>query len=134
MANWSFNDPHGERRLMSHGDTTIDAIRLALGMYQTRAEIANSNIANASVPGSLALRADFSQYQAMLEAAANGQGDGLAQAIGSVREPTIRPLETPLNLDEQVSEMVGAGAGFQSLTEALSRQFGLMRLAVVGRN
>ncbi|WP_093536411.1 hypothetical protein PWP89_10675 [Stenotrophomonas rhizophila] len=119
---------------MSHGDTTIDAIRLALGMYQTRAEIANSNIANASVPGSLALRADFSQYQAMLEAAANGQGDGLAQAIGSVREPTIRPLETPLNLDEQVSEMVGAGAGFQSLTEALSRQFGLMRLAVVGRN
>lgn len=119
---------------MSHGDTTINAIRLALGMYQTRAEIANSNIANASMPSSLALRADFSHYQTMLEAAANGQGDGLDQAIQSVREPTIRPLEAPLNLDAQVSEMVGAGAGFQSLTEALSRQFGLMRLAVVGRN
>lgn len=119
---------------MSHGDTTIDAIRLALGMYQTRAEIANSNIANASVPGNVALRADFSQYQVLLDAAADGHNQGLAEAIGQVREPTIRPLETPLNLDAQVSEMVGAGAGFQSLTEALSRQFGLMRLAVVGRN
>lgn len=119
---------------MSHGDTTIDAIRLALGMYQTRAEIANSNIANASVPGSLALQADFSQYQAMLEAAYQGDANGLPEAIAQVREPAIRPLQTPLNLDAQVSEMVGAGAGFQSLTEALSRQFGLMRLAVVGRN
>ncbi len=119
---------------MSASDTTIDAIRLALGMYQTRAEIANSNIANASVSGGLALRADFSQYQLMLDAAMDGHGEGLAQAVHDVREPAIRPLDTPLNLDEQVSEMVGAGAGFQSLTEALSRQFGLMRLAVVGRN
>lgn len=119
---------------MSDSDTTINAIRLALGMYQTRAEIANSNIANASMPGALALRADFSQYQVLLDAAVDGRGHGLQQAIVNVREPTIRPLETPLNLDAQVSEMVGAGAGFQSLTEALNRQFGLMRLAVVGRN
>lgn len=120
--------------MMSSSETTIDAIRLALGMYQSRAEIANSNIANASMPGALALRADFSQYQVMLDAAVEGRSDGLRQAIAHVREPDIRPLETSLNLDAQVSELVGVGVGFQSLTEALNRQFGLMRLAVVGRN
>ncbi|KAA3601110.1 hypothetical protein JY452_07485 [Stenotrophomonas maltophilia] len=120
--------------MMSSSETTIDAIRLALGMYQSRAEIANSNIANASMPGALALRADFSQYQVMLDAAVEGRSDGLRQAIAQVREPDIRPLETPLNLDAQVGELVGVGVGFQSLTEALNRQFGLMRLAVVGRN
>jgi flagellar basal body rod protein FlgB len=39
-----------------------------------------------------------------------------------------------VQLDEQVGDMVAASLNYQSLSEALSRHFGLMRLAVTGRS
>ena len=115
-------------------EQTIDAVRLALGMYQLRAHVASLNIANASAPGARAVRADFAQAQSALDAAAAGTDAPLAQAIAQLAHATPAITGTPINLDEQVADMAAAGVGYQALGEALSRQFGLMRLAVTGRS
>lgn len=118
-----------------HNEQTIDAVRLALGMYQLRAHVASLNIANASTPGARALRADFARAQAALDAAATApEGTDLAQALRDIQSNPTAQTTAPINLDEQVGEMAAAGVGYQSLTEALSRQFGLMRLATTGRS
>jgi flagellar basal body rod protein FlgB len=115
-------------------EQTIDAVRLALGMYQLRAHVASLNIANAGTPGARAVRADFAQAQAALDASAAGAGVSLAQAIAQIAHSPTAVTDAPINLDEQVADMAAAGVGYQALGEALSRQFGLMRLAVTGRS
>lgn len=114
-------------------EQTIDAVRLALGMYQLRAHVASLNITNAGTPGARAVRADFAQAQSVLDAAATGSEAPLAQAIAQLAQSQPTATDAPINLDEQVADMAAAGVGYQALGEALSRQFGLMRLAVTGR-
>lgn len=123
---------------MSH-DIQIDAVRLALTLQQTRARVASINIANAGKPNATALRADFSVAEAALRQAAHAGsiGDGahwLASAERALRDIEMTPTASPIALDEQVAEMATAGADYQALTEALNRRFGLMRLAISGRN
>ncbi len=118
-----------------HNEHTIDAVRLALGMYQMRAYVASLNIANANAPGARALQADFSTAQAALESAAAGSSEpGLTQALKRLQDDTPVRTQDPIQLDQQVGEMAAATMGYQSLGEALSRQFGLMRLATTGRS
>jgi len=115
-------------------EQTIDAVRLAMGMYQLRAHVASLNIANASTPGARAARVDFASAQAALHGAAQGAETSLAQAIADITHAAPVATDLPINLDEQVADMSAAGVGYQALGEALSRQFGLMRLAVTGRS
>jgi flagellar basal-body rod protein FlgB len=115
-------------------ELTIDAVRLALGMYQLRAKVASLNIASGSTQGARALRVDFAHAQAALDAAAAGRGDGLAAGIASLTSAHPAPTAEPIQLDDQVAEMTTAGTGYQTLADALSRHFGLMRLAATGRN
>lgn len=115
-------------------EQTIDAVRLALGMYQLRAHVASLNIANAGTQGARAVRVDFARAQAALDGAANGADAPLAQAIADIAQAAPLATDAPINLDEQVADMSAAGIGYQALGEALSRQFGLMRLAVTGRS
>jgi len=115
-------------------ELTIDAVRLALGMYQLRANVASINIANAATPGARALRADFAQARTLLDAAAGGHGAGLAVGIEELAGERAQATSRPVQLDEEVAEMAAASTGFQTLSEALSRQFGLMRLAATGRS
>lgn len=120
-------------------EITIDAVRLALGMQEIQARVASTNIANANRPGAQALRVDFSALQQSLRdiASASDGGDmvsNLLDAEAALR--SSRPIASGLsiNLDQEVGSMVVAGTRYQALGEALSRQFGLMRLAISGRS
>lgn len=126
---------------MSH-DLTIESVRLALGMQQLRAEMAAQNIASANMPGARGVRLDFGASQALLAQAA-GQGADLDPSLGSalaaaadgVPHAVVPDLEgIPIQLDQQVADAASANLGYQALSEALSRRFGLMRLAIAGKN
>jgi flagellar basal body rod protein FlgB len=113
-------------------DTTIDAVRLALGLQELRARVASINVANAATPSAQALRVDFASVQGALSASAD---DGrIAEALDSLDALAPQATGEAIQLDEQVTEMASASASYQTLTEALSRQFGLMRLALTGRS
>lgn len=127
---------------MSGNDLTTEAVRLAMSMNQLRAEYASQNIAKAGTPGAQAARLDFGLSQGLLEQAAKtsiaGQGD-LLEALASAESQPMSSeyLEAPgsaINLDEEVADMASANLKYQTLTESLNRHFGLMRLAITGRN
>jgi len=123
-------------------DLTTQAVRLALGVSQLRADVASRNIPNTSTPGAQLMRADFANSQGLLErAAASDAGDAanLAEAIAAaLAQPAGAEHQdlagASINLDEQVADMATANLEYQSLTESLNRHFGLMRLAISGRN
>jgi flagellar basal body rod protein FlgB len=126
---------------MAH-DLTTEAIRLAMGMQQLRAENASRNIALANTPGAQATRLDFGSSQGLLEQAAtlSMQGaDGLVETLETAgsRSAVSESLDasgTGIHLDDEVADMAGANLQYQALAESLSRHFGLMRLAITGRN
>lgn len=123
-------------------DLTIESVRLALGMQQLRAEMAAQNIASANMSGARAMRLDFGASQALLVQAAE-QGmhpdpsleralSAAADALPNAAVPD--PEGGSIQLDEQVADAASANLGYQALSEALSRRFGLMRLAIAGKN
>ena len=127
---------------MSMGnDLTTEAIRLAMGMQELRAENASRNIALANTPDARATRLDFASTQGLLQRAAApaaGDEDGLMNALSAA---VLRPLASEsvdadgtVNLDAEVANMASANLEYQALTESLNRHFGLMRLAITGRN
>ena len=72
-----------------------------------------------------------------------GGGSRSPDPVGTDRGCRVRGeprLDDPVRVvlqnreDEQVGDMVAASLNYQSLSEALSRHFGLMRLAVTGRS
>jgi len=121
-------------------DITIEAARLALGMNELRARIASVNIANAGVAGATAKRIDFASVQSALEEAGapqSAESDLQAQVLHDRADglPGLQPSDDgePIQADAEVADMVAAGASYQALSEALSRHFGLLRLAISGR-
>lgn len=128
--------------MSSGNDITTEAVRLSLAMNQLRAENASQNIARAGTPGAQATRLDFARSQNLLSAAAIAGGDneaGLLDALArAAGEPTastqVDVAGTAINLDEEVADMSASSLEYQALTESLSRHFGLMRLAITGRN
>jgi flagellar basal-body rod protein FlgB len=128
---------------MSAGnDLTTQAVRLAMSMSQLRADFASQNIANASSPGAQATRVDFGRSQGLLEQAASASASNEQDLLVSLSEEASQPstnkhLDAPgtaINLDEEVADMASANLKYQALTESLNRHFGLMRLAITGRN
>ncbi len=122
-------------------DITTEAVRLALGVQQLRAEYAAQNIARANTPGAQAVRLDFNASQSLLTQAAAapvGQDASVSAAL-SVAADQLRPVEqlqapgTPIQLDEEVANLASANLDYQALSESLSRHFGLMRLAITGK-
>lgn len=117
-------------------ETTIEAVRLAMGIEELKARVASLNIANANRPDAQALRMDFAAAQAALTQAA-GAGDAgaaLRQASADIRTAAPSLAGQPIQADEQIADMSAAGLHYQALSEALSRHFGLMRLAISGRS
>jgi len=128
---------------MSAGnDITTEAVRLAMSMNQLRAEYASQNIAKASTPGAQATRLDFGFSQGLLEQAAQVSSSGERGLLDALTDAAAQPpsgehLDAPgstINLDEEVADMVSANLKYQTLTESLNRHFGLMHLAITGRN
>ncbi len=119
--------------------STLDAVRLSMGLQQLRAELASSNIARAGTPGLRAHTLDFSRLEGLLSAYGEGRASAadLQQGLAELRALSPREGSTEasaLGLDAQVAEMAAASMNYQTLGDALSRQFSLMRLAVTGRN
>jgi flagellar basal-body rod protein FlgB len=128
---------------MSAGnDLTLQAVRLAMSMSQVRADFASQNIAQASTPGAQAVRVDFGRSQGLLEQAIGGANNNEQGLLVSLSEAALNPassehrdaLGTAINLDEEVADMASANLKYTALTESLNRHFGLMRLAISGRN
>lgn len=118
---------------MAH-DITLDAVRLALGMQQRRAEVASTNIAGATTPGFMPQRLDFAAASGWLEQAAAGFSSAGSAPSASSAAIVADPSAAALQPDTQVAEMVAASLEFQALSESLNRHFGLMKLAVSGRS
>lgn len=121
---------------MSDYNVTLGAIGLALDMAQRRAEIASHNVAFANRPGGTVQRADFGDALALLQRVADGDdvdAAGLASArMGSTTSQRVGSAEGSLSLDHEVTELALASAHYQALSEAATRQFGLMSLALSG--
>ena len=123
-------------------DLTLQAVRLAMSMSQVRADFASQNIAQASTPGAQAARVDFGRSQGLLEQAIGGASSNEQGLLVSLSEAALRPASsehrdapgTAINLDEEVADMASANLKYTALTESLNRHFGLMRLAISGRN
>jgi flagellar basal-body rod protein FlgB len=119
-------------------ENTIDAVRLALNLHETRARTASMNVSNAGKSEATAMRVDFAKVEAALREVANAGSESeaaswLAAAASELRATKPQSTLDPIRLDEQVGDIATAGVEYQALTEALSRQFGLMRIAVTGR-
>jgi flagellar basal-body rod protein FlgB len=121
-------------------DITVEAVRLALGLQQLRAEVASSNIALANTPGHQVQRLEMGSAKALLrQAAMPGVGQSLFDSLASLSSTDLAsvvadPSAAAAQPDSQVAEMVAASLDYQSLAESLNRHFGLMRLAVSGRS
>jgi flagellar basal-body rod protein FlgB len=119
-------------------ENTIDAVRLALKLHETRAHVASMNVSNAGKPDATAMRVDFAKVEAALREVANAGSESeavrwLQSAANEMRAADPQGTLDPIRLDEQMGHIATAGVEYQALTEALSRQFGLMRIAVTGR-
>jgi flagellar basal-body rod protein FlgB len=127
---------------MSGSDITTEAVRLAMSMNQMRAEYASQNISKSNTPGAKAVHLDFAHTQGLLEQVASLSGVDKDSLLGALAEAASAPAFTEksdafsgaINLDEEVADMASANLKYQALTESLNRHFGLMRLAVAGRN
>lgn len=122
-------------------DLTTEALRLGLGMARVRAEVASANIANVDVGGYRPQRADFAQATGLLrEAAEQPAMDGAElqamtlHRLGESVHDADPDLNAPVSLDEEVAQLETANVDFQSLTTVMSRRFGLMQLALAGRD
>jgi flagellar basal-body rod protein FlgB len=119
-------------------ENTIDAVRLALNLHELRARTASVNVANANTPGATETRMDFAKVEAALRevVAAGDEVDAarwLAAASAELEATTAQNSAAPIQLDEQIAVLAAAGVDYHALTEALNRQFGLMRIAIAGR-
>lgn len=124
-------------------DITTQAVRLAMSMNQLRAEIASQNIARSSSPGAQASRLDFGRSQALLQQSVTASAQDAAALLPALSDAAYQPASgkaaygagsSSINLDEEVADMASANLEYQALTESLNRHFGLMRLAVTGKN
>jgi len=122
-------------------DVTADLARAALDIAQLRAETASRNVANADVAGYRPEQVDFASVLARLRADL-ADPEALAQTVAGLRQDGVpvtlkladSVLGASVNLDDEMVEITVAGAQYQTLADALSRHFGLMRLAVQGRS
>lgn len=113
----------------------VDAVALAMDVSQSRAAAASHNVAYANVPGARMQRADFGRAQGVLDAVANGRTT-VSGDLGAERAAGVGTVETgtgnEVSLDQQVTDMAIASGRYQALTDALSRQFALMNIALSG--
>ncbi len=127
---------------MSGSDITTEAVRLAMSMNQIRAEYASQNISKANTPGAKAVHLDFAHSQGLLEQVISTSGADQSSLLGALADAASAPMfseqvdafSDTVNLDEEVADMASANLKYTALTESLNRHFGLMRLAVAGRN
>lgn len=120
-------------------DLTTESVRLAMHVAQSRAEVSGNNISAAGTPNARAVRVDSAFASRLLSSAVTGDDNAdLAASIRKLSDEhgsvSLRTDESPVNLDEQVAELSSANLEYTALVDVLNRRFGLMRLAISGRN
>jgi len=120
-------------------DLTTEAVRLGLRMSHLRAEVASQNIAGMNVPGARQKHVDFSAaIDALHQAETPGTdpatlvaSDRHALEAGVVERPAATGTEA--SLDAEVADLATANTDFQVLSEAISRRFAMLELAMTGK-
>ncbi|HET7370771.1 MAG TPA: hypothetical protein VFK45_08030 [Gammaproteobacteria bacterium] len=120
-------------------DINIELVRWRLDLAQARAALASANIANVHTAGYTARRLDFASQVERLRQ--GFEGNGAEAALREVRAEGFSPeprlpqnlLGASVNLDDEIVQLVDAGARYRALTAMLNRHFGLMRLAISSR-
>jgi flagellar basal body rod protein FlgB len=113
-------------------DLTTEAVRLGLHMSHLRAEVASQNIAGMNVPGARQKHVDFSAAIDALHQAETPDADPASLAATVIDRPTT--TGTDASLDAEVADLATAGTDFQALSEALSRRFAMLELAMTGKS
>ncbi|WP_353631289.1 hypothetical protein ABVN18_15660 [Pseudomonas canadensis] len=115
----------------------VETVRFAMSLEHLRAKVAAHNIAMASVPGGQVMRLNSHEPLTALRGA---QGDAqlFAQSLRAMQDSELAPYLqhytsiTPLSPDAEVAELSAASGRYQALADGVSRQFGLMQLAIKG--
>ncbi len=116
---------------------TVDTVRLAMSLEQTRAKVAAHNIAMSNMPGGKVMHLDSAGALAAVRAARNSP-ELFAQTLSAMQATDNSPyLHTqtsaePLALDGEVAELSAASGRYKALADGVSRQFALMQLAIRG--
>lgn len=118
---------------------TTEAVQLALGMAEARAQIASSNIANAHITGFRPQRIDFSGVVGLLREADDSStlsparlySEGEADLRGAIHTPVAESGN--VDLAGQVADLTLANLDYRALTEGLNREFAMMQLAIGGK-
>lgn len=120
---------------MSDAVSTIDALSAAMDIHQFRANIAAQNIAKTNVNGALVSSFDYNTFLTLLS---GKEGVELKQAVQTVQTADLNQYvhhdvatKKP-SLDELIMEVSSASGRYQQLADGVSRQFGLMQLAIKG--
>lgn len=116
------------------------AVRLAawaMRVEHTRAQAASYNIATANVGGTAPVATDFeARLDSVRRAATRTAADPreLDALLTGDLSTTVRPAASGgVALDDEVADLAQAEQRYKAIAEALSRQFGLLSLAVSGK-
>ena len=127
---------------LARGGLSMKPVASSLLPVPTQARSSPSS--RASVPPTPYLREQqlCDALQGLLEQVVSLSGVDKDSLLGVLAKAASTPSFTEkadafsgaINLDEEVADMASANLKYQALTESLNRHFGLMRLAVAGRN
>ncbi|WP_394670865.1 flagellar basal body protein [uncultured Acinetobacter sp.] len=99
----------------------------AMNIQDTRIKVASMNIANLNVPGGKGI---FFDYKHLMK---DVSLQNLAYNQISMSKYQSNLPQSSIKLDEQTFEAVTASGRYQGIAEILNRSYGLMQLAIQGK-
>jgi len=116
---------------MSTNIDIINTIRLVLNIEQLRAQNSAQNISLANVPNSQYYR--MNKQQAINDLKNIGNNSVFESLISKpISSSNYFSSITDISLDSEVAELAAASGRYQALADSVSRQFGLLQLAIKG--
>lgn len=115
---------------------TIDLAKAMLDVAALKHNVHAANIANVHTEGYKPQKVDFeAQLQSIISAVNHSNYDSAAQAIKHLDLLVTDDTEqNKVSLDKEAVAMLENRIHYQTLTEALSKKMGLMKLALRGNN
>lgn len=122
---------------MNDTSLLVDTVSAVMRLEEMRAQVAARNIAMANVPGASVERFDssfqFEKLRAAVQDASQLSSEvALMNSLGEGDYLQKGEQSQMISLDAHVLELSSASTRYQALSEGVSRQFALMRLAIGG--
>ncbi len=116
---------------------TLDLLQLAMNIKQAEHKAAAANVANANVPGGQKTTVDFSTMLSRLDELSPSAQQSYIDSLrnnwqAEVSTHTERSSSEKIHLDQESAELLLASGKYKLLADALSRQLGLMSVAIGG--